>query len=121
MNKRYKVFGVLLLLLIPLFFINIRNSHDWGDDFPDDAVFVFFRARIIALYTDRKATYSWYSTSEHETVEQLDERFKSSKVNYMLINKDLEDEGTELYMNKYPDKLQLIWQNAKFKLFSLKN
>ena len=24
---------VLLLFLIPLFFINIKSSHDWGDDF----------------------------------------------------------------------------------------
>ena len=24
---------ILLLFLIPLFFINIKSSHDWGDDF----------------------------------------------------------------------------------------
>ena len=31
--KRYFSFIYLMLLCIPLFFINIRDSHDWGDDF----------------------------------------------------------------------------------------
>jgi hypothetical protein len=88
---------------------------------PSNAIFVFFRARTIALYTGRKATYSWYWTYEHENEEQLDERFKTTGVNYILINSDLEDIGSERYMKKYPDKVQLIWQNAKFKLFSLKS
>ncbi len=31
--KKSIEYSVLLLLLIPLFFINIKTSHDWGDDF----------------------------------------------------------------------------------------
>jgi 4-amino-4-deoxy-L-arabinose transferase-like glycosyltransferase len=88
---------------------------------PPNSIFVFFRARILALYTGRKATYSWYWTTEHETVEQLDERFKKTGVNYILINSDLEDIGMDIYLKRYPEKVQLIWQNAKFKLYSYKS
>jgi hypothetical protein len=33
MMKKAIETGVLILFLVPLFFINIRSSHDWGDDF----------------------------------------------------------------------------------------
>ena len=88
---------------------------------PPNAIFVFFRARVLALYTGRKGTYSWYWTTAHETPEELHERFKKTGVNYILINSDLEDLGIELYIKKYPEKVRLVWQNAKFKLLSLNN
>src|SRR5665213_140532 len=33
MNRNARIYALLVVLLIPLFFINIRDSHDWGDDF----------------------------------------------------------------------------------------
>lgn len=34
LRNLYKYFPVaVILLLVPLFFLNIRDSHDWGDDF----------------------------------------------------------------------------------------
>jgi hypothetical protein len=32
MNNRVFI-GLLTVLLLPLFFVNVRDSHDWGDDF----------------------------------------------------------------------------------------
>src|ERR1039457_6844132 len=32
-NKNLTPYIILFVLCLPLFFINIRNSHDWGDDF----------------------------------------------------------------------------------------
>ena len=32
-NNKWKFRIVIVLLLIPLFFINVKDSHDWGDDF----------------------------------------------------------------------------------------
>jgi hypothetical protein len=31
--KKLSEYGLILILLLPLFFINIKNTHDWGDDF----------------------------------------------------------------------------------------
>ncbi len=31
--KKFIKYGLVILFLIPLFFINIKTSHDWGDDF----------------------------------------------------------------------------------------
>src|ERR1022692_37270 len=31
--KNYRIYVLLFVLLTPLFMINIRDSHDWGDDF----------------------------------------------------------------------------------------
>jgi hypothetical protein len=33
MDKNWKFRVVVVLLLLPLFFLNLKNSHDWGDDF----------------------------------------------------------------------------------------
>ncbi len=33
MVKKIGLYGIVLALLLPLLFINIKNSHDWGDDF----------------------------------------------------------------------------------------
>jgi hypothetical protein len=31
--NRLKEYGTIIVLLLPLFFINIKSTHDWGDDF----------------------------------------------------------------------------------------
>jgi hypothetical protein len=31
--RKLSEYGAILILLIPLFFINIKSTHDWGDDF----------------------------------------------------------------------------------------
>ncbi|MBK7311395.1 MAG: glycosyltransferase family 39 protein [Sphingobacteriaceae bacterium] len=33
MVKKIGLYSIVLALLLPLLFINIKNSHDWGDDF----------------------------------------------------------------------------------------
>ncbi|MEO6883978.1 MAG: hypothetical protein ABI199_08135 [Bacteroidia bacterium] len=33
MNKKWIKYLIVALLCLPLFFINIKSSHDWGDDF----------------------------------------------------------------------------------------
>jgi hypothetical protein len=88
---------------------------------PPNAVFAFIRARIIKLYADRTGVYSWYWYEKDENVEQLNDRFMRMNVNYLLFNSDLKDSALERYIQKYPDNIQLIWQNAKFRMYSLKS
>jgi hypothetical protein len=59
-NSNTKYLLLVVFLLLPLFFINVKNTHDWGDDFAQYLI----QARNIV--EDRPQTYNGLLLNEKE-------------------------------------------------------
>ena len=82
---------------------------------PSDAIIAFIKPRALALYTNRQA----YIFSQQKPF-QLAGKFKNHEDIYLLLNSELQDASLENAITNYPDQVQLIWSNSKYKLFQLK-
>lgn len=86
---------------------------------PADAVFASEGPRILALYAGRKGIRI---TNDELTrnAAQLVTRLKATRVNYMLIYNKIPNAPPDNYLAIKPLNLQLVWNNAKFRLYELR-
>jgi hypothetical protein len=85
------------------------------NNLPADGIIAFNKPRVLALYTDRQV-YAFRKKSPND----MAERFKGKNGIYLLTCTELPDESIDSAIINYPEQVNLIWSNAKFKLYSLK-
>jgi hypothetical protein len=78
-------------------------------------VILFSKPRVLALYTGRKSVCNNFSDDD----KKIDLLIRNKHINYILINKDLDNPAINNYIEKNTGKMKLIWKNEKFKFFEL--
>ncbi len=81
----------------------------------DGDVILFTKPRVLALYTGRNAVCNEISDSS----KKLEELLKNKNVKYILTNSDLSNKAAERFLKQNGDKVDLIWQNTKFKFYRI--
>jgi len=83
---------------------------------PDD-VLIYFRARALALYTGRRAS----SYNRNGTEEELQRWASSIHANYLITTNAFDEDHGFLsrYVEHHRSSLDLIYQNAHFKLYRI--
>ena len=81
---------------------------------PEDAVVVFIKPRVLALYANRNSL----SNNRGQNLEQMKKKFDDKGVDYLLIHNNISDPSLKKYVELYADEMKLEWQNEKFKLYA---
>ena len=77
-----------------------------------DAVILFCKPRVLALYTAR---YS-LANSKDDTQEKIDELISTFGVDYVLLHKDISDDAISEWYTGKAEREKVIWKNSKFTL-----
>ena len=80
---------------------------------PENALIVFRKPRALALYTGRNC----WANEQTEDFTYLENRFDAVGARYILVNATVSDETIKNYIAARKDKVRLVWENPKFKLF----
>jgi 4-amino-4-deoxy-L-arabinose transferase-like glycosyltransferase len=80
---------------------------------PENAVIVFRKPRALALYTGRKC----WANEQTEDFTYLENRFDAVGARYILVNATISDETIINYIAARNDKIRLVWENVKFRLY----
>jgi len=89
---------------------------------PQDSIIIFWRPRILALYTGRKSS----SYHDVQSIDQLWDYFKSIGSTHMIVQHEGRNfkERKTFLLNEvetaYKDQLKLIFQNADFHIYEIK-
>ena len=87
----------------------IRNSTD------KSAVFAFVKPRVLALYTSRQSI----GIGNVKSLNEIDQKFSEIGVDYIVETDDLQNQVLDNYINSYSSKLELIWENSRFKVYKM--
>lgn len=84
---------------------------------PRGGVFVYYRARALSLYTGRSASTYDYRGTETELVDYL----RRVHAAYLVATTAFDDDHGFLnhYVHDHPEGLDLIYQNAKFRMYRI--
>lgn len=84
---------------------------------PDTAVFVFIKPRALSLYTDRQCMANNNNQRDADSLHQL---YLKYRVDYLLENyNEIRDSALIAYLDKYVDKLEIVYSNNSFRLYKL--
>lgn len=80
---------------------------------PPNTLTVFVKPRVFALYTDRK------SISPHKdiAVANMDHLMATYHPQFLLTQSDLWSPAIDQYIEEYPHKVKLVFENEKFRLY----
>jgi hypothetical protein len=81
-----------------------------------DALFSFIRPRAFALYAKRKAI----THRQHQSTEEINSSLETNNIDYLIINNKEKDDSVLMYVSKYKNKVELIWENNQNKLYRLR-
>lgn len=79
----------------------------------ENSIFAFIKPRVLALYAERRSI----GIGKGRSMEEIDRKFSEVGVNYLLTVEDKKSIPFENYIEHYSHKLELIWENDKFKIF----
>lgn len=78
---------------------------------PKDAVILFKKPRVLALYTQRKS----FAINPADSAFKDD--IKNYKTDYILLHTELSSDTERQYTENHPEKWREIWHNSKFTLY----
>ena len=81
---------------------------------PNDGI-VFFKPRVLALYTGRKG----FSLSIHESAAETARQMDQVGANYILMHKDLPNGSLDRFLAEKPERVEKLFQNSHFRLFRI--
>lgn len=82
---------------------------------PKDAVILFSKPRVLALYTKRKSIGNNPNPNSNSTKQLA----TTNSFNYILYNTDLENLDLEQYIEQNPEKTELLWTNGRLSLYKM--
>ncbi len=80
---------------------------------PEDAIILFSKPRVLALYTARKSMGNNPDPSSNST----NQLATKNSFDFILYNTDLSNPDLELYIEKHTDTLELLWTNDRLSLY----
>ncbi|MFC2114326.1 hypothetical protein ACFLRI_03155 [Bacteroidota bacterium] len=88
------------------------------ENIPDSSVFVFVKPRALSFYTDMNCLAN---NKYQRNADTLDDIYKDLGVDYLLQNvKEIKDSAMIVYLEKFEYKLDLVYENRRFKLYKFK-
>ncbi len=82
---------------------------------PDDAIFLFAKPRVLALYAERKCIGENFEASNEEIALMI----SKFKVDYVLVEKRKSGDAIKGFINNRNDISELIWSNKNFDLYEI--
>jgi hypothetical protein len=92
---------------------SIETFHYIQKNTDENSIFAFIKPRVLALYTTRQSI----GIGKGKSIEEIDQKFSEVGVNYILTVEDKKSKQFENYIEHYNHKLELIWENDRFKIF----
>ena len=80
---------------------------------PINTAIAFVKPTVLALYGERKSIANHYN----QDFQSMSQTFRENEIDYFLINKDLNNQVLEAYIQTRGDSLELIYNNSSFKLY----
>jgi hypothetical protein len=88
-------------------FEHIKNTTS------DDAVFLFSKPRVLALYTERQCL----ANSKNDNDENISGLLKAYEIDYILVHQEISDEAIKRFINDHQEHLKEEYRNTKFILY----
>ena len=86
------------------------------ESLPDNALIVFRKPRVLALYTDRKS----FGNSPKASAEGLHQQFKEIAATHILVHQKISDVAIKTYLEKHDTLWAKVWNNEQFDLYKKK-
>lgn len=97
----------------PQTYYSTETFHYIQKNTDENSVFAFIKPRVLALYTERQSI----GIGKGISMEEIDRKFSEVGVDYILTVEDKKSKQFENYLEHYNNKLELIWENDRFKIF----
>jgi 4-amino-4-deoxy-L-arabinose transferase-like glycosyltransferase len=80
---------------------------------PEHSKIVFIKPTVLALYTGRKS----FTNHPSQSLESAGKQYGSIGYDYLLTTTDLVNNALEEYIKKNADRLTMVFENGKFRLY----
>ncbi|MBU2651818.1 MAG: hypothetical protein KKA81_12855 [Bacteroidetes bacterium] len=80
---------------------------------PQNSVIVFFKPRVLSLYTGRKSL----ANAKNQDADSMKARFEENDAEYILIHQAYSDPAIRNYMGRFEQEYFLQWSNQGFLLY----